>query len=83
MELVTTLVSRGDDADFAQRDDAAEGLVARAGQQALGPLRNRLRLVGGGFEWRDESEHARPSQGLGWFPQAVGDRASGGLPGER
>ncbi len=29
----------------------------RAGQDAVGQLRNCLRLVTGGFEWRNEFEH--------------------------
>jgi len=33
-------------------------LMFRAGQQAVGQLRNRLRLVTGGLIWRDKFKHA-------------------------
>ncbi len=42
---------------LARAGDAEQHLMFHAGQQAVGQLRNRLRLVTGGFIWRGEFEH--------------------------
>ena len=42
---------------LARTGDAEQRLVFRAGQNAGGQLRNRLRLVASGFIWRDKFEH--------------------------
>ena len=52
----------GDGEGLAGTGHAEERLVFRAGQNAVGQLRNRLRLVPGGFEGRDEFEHADESR---------------------
>ncbi len=52
----------GDGEGFAGAGDAQEGLVPRAGQNTFGQLRNRLRLVPGGFKRRDKFKHLRESR---------------------
>jgi hypothetical protein len=47
----------GDRERFPGAGHAQEDLVRRAGHDAFGQLRNRLRLVTGRFVWRDKVEH--------------------------
>ena len=56
--LVHVFDDVGDGEGFARTGDAEQRLVLRAGQNAGGQLRNRLRLVAGGRVIGDEFKHA-------------------------
>ena len=66
--LVHVFDDVGDGERLAGTGDAEQRLVLRAGQNAVGQLRNGLRLVAGGFERRNEFEHALK---VGWQWEAV------------
>ena len=59
--LLTLLDDVGDRERLARAGDAEQHLMLRAGQHALGQLRNRLRLISGGLVGGDEFEHQQPS----------------------